>query len=468
MLNRIRIRLVGKLSQSELAAVEQIGRAEIYKRMAQETTIISESQGLLIAALHSSIMVLFTAMYIATLSLAALLTTFLLILGGLFIYRANEQAIRQNITDAGAKESEFFRTTADLVDGLKEIKMNQGRAIDMVADLKRISRQLEKLKIKTATAYNENAIFSQCFFYVLLGVVVFVLPRLSQTYGTIVSQLVATILFMIGPLSTVVTALPAWARANIAAESLSALERKVDESNSNQISQKLDARPLPFERDIQLRDMNFSYVDRFSNHAFSVGPVSLRIRQGEVVFIIGGNGSGKSTLLKLLTGLYRPSGGSLLVDGVPVLWRDIQRYRELVSIIFSDFHLFQRLYGLPDVDEKSVNSLLDKMQLLGKTSFERGCFSTLELSTGQRKRLALIVALLEDRPIIVFDEWAADQDPEFRRYFYEVLLKDLKKRGKTVIAVTHDDHYFQHCDKLVKMDLGAIEFVREPAGMEEA
>jgi putative ATP-binding cassette transporter len=186
------------------------------------------------------------------------------------------------------------------------------------------------------------------------------------------------------------------------------------------------------------------------------------------VFIIGGNGSGKSTLLKLLTGLYRPSGGCLLVDGVPVLWRDIQRYRELVSIIFSDFHLFQRLYGLPDVDEKSVNSLLDTMQLLGKTSFDRGCFSTLELSTGQRKRLALIVALLEDRPIIVFDEWAADQDPEFRRYFYEVLLKDLKKRGKTVIAVTHDDHYFQHCDKLVKMDLGAIEFVREPAGMEEA
>ena len=160
------------------------------------------------------------------------------------------------------------------------------------------------------------------------------------------------------------------------------------------------------------------------------------------MFIVGGNGSGKSTLLRVLTGLYPVHGGELRVDHVPVTPESVAAYRALFSAILSDFHLFDRLYGLEDVPADLIARLLREMELDHKVGVADGRFSTLDLSHGQKKRLALIVALLEDRPVLVFDEWAADQDPGFRRHFYEDILPGLKREGRTVIAATHDDRYF--------------------------
>ncbi|MBH9340157.1 cyclic peptide transporter, partial [Pseudomonas aeruginosa] len=85
-----------------------------------------------------------------------------------------------------------------------------------------------------------------------------------------------------------------------------------------------------------------------------------------------------------------------------------------------------------------------------------GNFSTPDLSTGQRKRLALINAWLEERPVLVFDEWAADQDPAFRRVFYTELLPDLKRQGKTIIVISHDDRYFEMADQLIRLSAGKV------------
>lgn len=164
-----------------------------------------------------------------------------------------------------------------------------------------------------------------------------------------------------------------------------------------------------------------------------------------------------------MTALYYPARGTLAIDGLHIDRNTAQRYRELFSIIFSDFHLFDKLYGLRHLRHDTVKELLARLELGNRTDFVDGRFTTLDLSTGQRKRLALLVTLLEDRPIYVFDEWAAEQDPEFRRYFYEVLLHDLHERGKTIIAVTHDDRYFHHADRIVKLDYGNIEFIKTPA-----
>jgi ABC-type siderophore export system fused ATPase/permease subunit len=183
------------------------------------------------------------------------------------------------------------------------------------------------------------------------------------------------------------------------------------------------------------------------------------VNPGDVVFLTGGNGSGKSTLLKLLTGLYVPDSGRILAGDDPVTRDNIQGYREMFSAIFSDFHLFRRLYGLLGTDETAVAGLLHQMQLDHKVEFKDDRFSNLELSSGQRKRLALVVSLLEDRPILVFDELAADQDPQFRRFLYEELLATLKREGRTVIAATHDDRYFHVADKVVKLEYGRVAHV---------
>jgi len=189
---------------------------------------------------------------------------------------------------------------------------------------------------------------------------------------------------------------------------------------------------------------------------FSVGPLDMTLNQGEMLFIVGGNGSSKSTLLKLLTGLYYPATGFLSVDDDEIDQSHYHNYRELFSIIFTDFHLFDKLYGLHQIDEQLLKSLLHSMQLDKKTHYLDGQFTNLNLSTGQKKRLAFITAILEDKPIYVFDELAADQDPAFRQYFYEVVLQELKQQGKTIIAVTHDDKYFHVADRVLKMEYGQI------------
>ena len=209
-------------------------------------------------------------------------------------------------------------------------------------------------------------------------------------------------------------------------------------------------------REIWFRDIGFAYQDLAGTVSFNAGPLSLQLRRGELLFLLGGNGSGKSTALKLMCGLYPANTGSILVDGVPLENESRQEYRELFSCIFPDFHLFDRLHGFDQVDRAKVTALIARMGLEGKITFADDCFSTLDLSTGQRKRLAMIITLLEDREICYFDEWAADQDAHFREIFYTEMLPELKRQGKTVVVVTHDDRFWHLADRIVALDLGRV------------
>ena len=185
------------------------------------------------------------------------------------------------------------------------------------------------------------------------------------------------------------------------------------------------------------------------------------VPQGKITMIIGGNGSGKTTFLKVFAGLYTPTSGSISLDGQTIVRDSLQDYRELFSAIYTDFHLFKKLYGL-EVAPAEIGAKLALMGIDHKVRYEAETgFDKLDLSTGQRKRIAMVVALLEDRPILIFDEWAADQDPDFRRYFYEILLPDLRGLGKTLIVATHDDHYFRIADQIVKMELGQIRSIEQ-------
>ena len=208
-----------------------------------------------------------------------------------------------------------------------------------------------------------------------------------------------------------------------------------------------------------MRDIRFRYVDRLADVAFSIGPIDFDLEAGELVFITGGNGSGKSTFLRVLSGLYPPDSGEVTLDGVIITDRNRDAYRGLISAIYVDYHLFQRLYGISDPDPAEIDRLMKEYKLSEKTSLVDGEFSTLELSSGQRKRLALIVSMLEKRPIMILDEWTADQDPEFRRKFYHQILPDLLRAGATVVVITHDDRYLDEMDvaaRRIRFDEGRI------------
>jgi putative ATP-binding cassette transporter len=153
-----------------------------------------------------------------------------------------------------------------------------------------------------------------------------------------------------------------------------------------------------------------------------------------------------------------PETGEIRFNGRPVTDENREYYRQRFSMVFFDFYLFESLFGLeaPKLDEQA-REYLTLLQLDHKVEIKDGVLSTTDLSQGQRKRLALLTAYLEDRPIYVFDEWAADQDPLFKEIFYYRLLPDLKAKGKTIMVISHDDRYYNVADRIIKLECGRID-----------
>lgn len=382
----IRVRLTGKIRRAELVDLDAIGKAEIYNRMTQQTSEISQSAGVIIAALQSAIMVSFSVLYLATLSLWAFALTILIVVIGISIYLSKEKFIIQFIYKTNASEVKLLTSITHLLDGFKEVKLSKDRSNDLANHISSVASEVRGHRVQTERLYNWNYIFAQSFFYVLVAVMVFILPRFIEVYADSVTEIAAVILFIIGPLSTVVSGFPAYTKANIAVLDINDLEKNLDHLNGrpHQFDETVQKHIAAFST-VSLQSVEFSYYDVQKDALFKTGPIELTLKKGETLFIVGGNGSGKSTLLKLLTGLYTPEKGKIKVDNTVICPENVQEYRELFSAIFSDFHLFDRLYGINDWSKDQIDSLIKEFQLEDKTSFKDGVFTNLNLSTGQKK-----------------------------------------------------------------------------------
>ena len=462
--HHLRVQFLEMLEAAELREVEKLNRSEIYAAIDTEMRAISDGAPALMVISQSAVLTVVTMAYMAWLSpFAFVLTAGFIALAASFHLARNREIIEQH-------ERLFQKSTAtmdrfsDIIEGVKEIKLNAARATELSGRVKAAAASLSSSALGVQTLFAYTFVASQVTFFLLTGVIVFIAPMFTTIEAPELVKITATTFFLIGPISAVVGGLPTVQRLNAAATVINSLHRRVRE-----IEQwvPVDVAPLQsFER-IVLDNVTFSYQVNGDEDGFLVGPIWLEIRRGQVIFVTGGNGSGKSTLLKLITSLYLPTSGSLLLDGVAVVpGAEAMAYRSLFSGFFSDYHLFQELYGLPVINRARAQALLQLLELEGKVEIVDRAFSTVALSTGLRKRLAMIVMLLEDHPIYIFDEWAADQDPEMRRKFYRTILPQLKTAGKTVIAVTHDERYFDAADVRYHMDEGKL--VLASAGEGEA
>lgn len=453
IMKNVKVRVSNKIRKSELYHLENIGTSLIYTRLTQDTNLISQSATIIINASQSAIMLIFSLLYIFYLSKMAFMITLISIAIAVLMYMSHLKAISEELQQSSTMEANFFESLDSILHGFKELKINSKKSDDLFDSHVNISNSLEKLKIQTGTRFVTDLMFSQVFFYMLIASIIFLLPHFFPIYSEIVIKITTAILFIIGPLEMLVSSLPIFAKANIATQNIYELEDKLNSSKDSSYDEEIEK--LTFN-EINFKDVTFEYFDLDNKPLFAIKPINFTLKKGELIFVVGGNGSGKSTFIKLLTGLYYPNSGSIFVDDEEVDKNSYQSYREFYSIILTDFYLFKKLYGLGEIEVAKMKELLKEMGLFNKTKFTKGAFTNTNLSTGQKKRLALITTLLEDKDIYVFDEWAADQDPTFRKYFYEVILKELKERGKTVIAVTHDDHYFHVADRVVKMEYGKM------------
>jgi putative ATP-binding cassette transporter len=451
ILHAYRMQQVERVRHCDLDALEDIGAAVIFGVLTRQTLIISTAGGPIVLGAQAVVVVAFGLVYLAWLSIAALLVAVMIIGVGAVVYQSRMNLARIGLAEVRAKENELFNSIRDLIDGFKEIRLNVRRSADLSAFIERISRAVLDTSVKVYRKLTELFVFGQIVFFGAAAAIVFLLPGMGFVESEDLLKALTVILFLMGPITAITGASPAIAKARASCEALLDLERQLEAAarRSHATSERLTT----FEQ-IELRGVVYQHKLAGVNGGFEVGPIDLQLRRGELLFISGGNGSGKSTLLKLVTALYVPQMGELVVDGAAVNADRREAYQNLFSTVFSDFHLFDRTFGLGDVSSEQVSEWLARMEIDGKTRLHQGQFDTIRLSTGQRKRLALVVAALEDRPIYVLDEFAADQDPSFRRKFYDELLPALHERGKTVIVVTHDERYFHRATRHLTMEEG--------------
>jgi putative ATP-binding cassette transporter len=455
VIHKVRSRIVDKIRSSELRFIEETDSATMYTPLTQDAQLISQATIVFVNASQSVMVLIFSSLYLLMLSPMSLFLTVIFFGADIMIYLSHYHKISEELHNASQKEAQFFESFSHILKGFKELKINRRKSEDVFNHVKQISKESTDIKVSSGLSFLTDMIYGHINFYLLFAILVFILPSFSSTDIDVIFKITATILFIEGSVERFMMAIPMITKTNVAIDNIYQLEAQLDKVGSQQVD-SVNMTPIPTFQEIRLVDMTFHYTDKFGTALFSLGPINMTIKQGEMLFIVGDNGSGKSTLLKLLIGVYYQATGSLYVDDEAIDQTNYQSYRECFSIIFTDFHLFDKLYGLGKIDEQRLKSLLRLMKLDQKTKYINDKFTKLDLSTGQKKRLAFIAAVMEDKPIYIFDELAADQDPSFRKYFYEVLLQDLKKQGKTIIAVTHDDKYFHLADRVLKMESGQL------------
>jgi putative ATP-binding cassette transporter len=456
LLKELRVRVTDKLRMSELGVVDGMGRSHLYGLISRETNHLSVTFPLLVDSFQQAILLVVSLGYLAYLSPLALFVFVFTVLLGIMGYRRINVDFRETLRSSFAHQARMLDTTGDVINGFKELRINTRRS-DAAMDAYRIaSASAEHAAVQAGEHWASLILLNSFVIYFMLGMVSFVLPQYVSGGGELVFQLIPTLLFCMGPMTKIVAQSPMFMQADEGLKAIAEIERHLDAGGSvaPDEARAMSAAYKDF-RQIAYRGLTFSH-GRAGDSPFRVGPLNLTVKAGETLFLVGGNGSGKSTTLRLLTGLYAAETGVIEVDGMPVEGRSVAGLRELFSAVFADFHLFDRLYGVEHVPPAEVQRLIGEMGLSHKVTYEGGRFSQTSLSTGQRKRLALIAALLEDRPIYVFDEWSAEQDIHFRKHFYTKILADLKARGKTVIAVTHDERYWHVADRVVRLDLGSV------------
>ncbi len=460
---KLRLKLSRQILAAPLRQLEEMGPHRLLATLTDDLSSIIGSLLFIPVLCISGAIVIGCLIYLGWLSLFVLGVVLCFLVVGVVSYQLPVTRGARYQKLAREESDQLFKHFRALTEGTKELKLHQQRRENFLTKLfQETAASLRRYNIKAMVYFIAAHSWGQVLFFVFIGTLFIFGSRLRTIDIPTMTACTITILYLMGPLEGVMNTLSSLSRASVALD-------KVERLGLSLAAQTPQTKAAPLQasgqgwRALEMVGVTHSYHHEKEDRSFTLGPINLTFMPGETVFLIGGNGSGKTTLIKLLTGLYKPESGEIRLDAETIKDETLEAYQQNFSVVFSDFYLFEELLGLEETQtDATALQYLTKLQLEHKVQVRDGHLSTTSLSQGQRKRLALLAAFLEDRSIYVFDEWAADQDPQFKEVFYFQLLPELKARGKTIIAITHDDRYYHVADRIIKLVNGQLDDDPQP------
>jgi putative pyoverdin transport system ATP-binding/permease protein len=457
----LRMMLANQILAAPLKVLEELGSHRLLAALIEDVNHITNAAASLTFLTVNISIVAGCLLYLGYLSPLMLLVVLLFMLCGGFSYQKFLYSSVGYMRKAREETDYLYNHFRSLIGGIKELKIYSDRSdVFITKYVKSTAQALKRSNIYGMVLHAAGGNWGQILFFILIGLSLFLLPRYKSFDNYVLSGYVITVLYMMMPIESILRETLLIGRARIALDNLEKiglpLQGEFESGSSESVSMS-----VPGWKQLSLIDVTHSYKSELDDTNFTLGPINLTLYSNELIFIVGGNGSGKTTFAKLLTGLYSPDIGSISIDGISISDNNIDNYRRKFAVVFSDFFLFENLFSLNSSEiEPKLDYYIKQLQLEHKVKVIDDKFSTIKLSQGQQKRLALLFAYLSDREIYLFDEWASDQDPYFKEIFYYQILPELKKKGKTVVVISHDDRYFQVADRVIKLEFGKLSSIQ--------
>ena len=444
-----RLDIIDRIRHSEYSRFEQLGESRIYSVLSRDSYSIGTIVNVVLTSLISIVTIIGSLLYLLYLSSNGFLLIISVVCISLLISLKQQKINIDRIKKTLQIEETFFTYLKDALYGAKELKSDAAASYDLFENfLIPEAIKYKDERISGLVFQNRFSLLGSLNFFITIGLILFIYPFFGILHINDLSQVIIIALYLLSPIQVLLPLIPEFSYINASIERIQILREEL-------VNEKYyDSNDKEFET-LSLQDVHFQYPTAGGQTGFSIGPVNLLVNKGDIIVIYGGNASGKSTLIKIIVGLYKISTGSIWINGEQLVSADVQKYRDKFSVIFTDNYLFQTLYGLNDVSSERSTDLINLMRLKN-INISQKKFNRINLSEGQKKRLALIYVLLRNKSVLILDEWAANQDPEFRHYFYKEFIPILKAQNKTIILITHDDKYFDVAQKIFKMEYGKL------------
>ncbi|MCT8342000.1 MULTISPECIES: cyclic peptide export ABC transporter [Photorhabdus] len=451
----VRSALVKRILNTPYAILDRIGGHKVQASLTSDVSDISRAISTMPQFIYHVITVIACLGFLAFKSIGLFVVILVILPLGILVscyFISKAEAYDDIYRDDYDNLHEQFKS---LVDGVKELNNNERRKKSFFN--RGVLPSLEKINdsdLRSEIFWKLNENWGQVLLFLVLGAILFshIMWGIGESNDILTFIFIMT--FLLGPVDFILSSQETIVKALI---SLRKIDRLRFSENLSMEPRLTNTEEFKEWSRISLRSISFKYAGE--GNCFSVGPINLDIQRGEIILIKGGNGSGKSTFAKLLIGLLNKSEGDIFIDDKVVNKDNRENYLNMYSVIHSDFYLFDTVINRKGelADDELTRQYLKKLDLAAKVTVKDGKLSTTKLSHGQRKRLALVISYMEDAPIYLFDEWAADQDPNYRRFFYHELLPEMKRDGKTIIVISHDDKYFHIADRVITMDNGLVD-----------